>query len=742
MNPVTLENDLLNAANTGNLTAFENLVKHYLTPAAAAAIGAAGTGEILNALVYSPTTDTAGIDQVTADYLAKAGTVVDPLAVSQALDAFASRGDLTGVENVIHGAPASAFTGVSQATNGQDLLAIVNSPTTNTAGIDQATADFLAKAGAVVDPLAVSQALDAFANRGDLTGVENVIHGVPASAFTGVSQATNGQDLLDIVNSPTTNTAGIDQATADFLAKAGTVVDPVAVSQVLDIFANRGDLTGVENVIHGVPASAFSGVSQETNGLDLVCIVSSPTTNTAGIDQATADFLAKAGAYIDANDVSMAISICASDGNITGADNVINGIPASTFINTDPAALGQDLLDIAYSSQNTTDTAATDKATADFLAKAGAYVDANDVSNALNIFTGDGDMTGADNVINGVPVSTFAQLSPTALGQDLLNIIYSPTTDTAGMDKALSDFLGKVGADIDPHSVDLALQNLTSFGDMNGTESVLNNVPQSTFALIDTKSLDTDLMDIVGAPFHNAIGYVDNDKATSDFLVQAGAYVDSGTLAQAIYSFNVRGDLSGVDSVIGHLSAQQVTPALLSNVTWYGEHALTTGNDTYTASANNNNDNTIYGLNGNDVIDMHLNSGNHILFGDGGNDKLIGGAGSDYLNGGDGQNTLTGGAGVDTFAFDNTRAGTYNTVTDFHVSEGDKLDLSQLLTSFDPVTQAITDFVHATTQNGNTIISVDTDGKGTAAHFVAVATLTGVTGLDVNTLYHHGQIVA
>ncbi|WP_350030186.1 type I secretion C-terminal target domain-containing protein [Caballeronia sp. GAWG1-1] len=50
------------------------------------------------------------------------------------------------------------------------------------------------------------------------------------------------------------------------------------------------------------------------------------------------------------------------------------------------------------------------------------------------------------------------------------------------------------------------------------------------------------------------------------------------------------------------------------------------------------------------------------------------------------------------------------------------------LSSYDPVHQAITDFVHLTTSGSNTVVSVDTDGTATGHSFVNVATLTGVTG--------------
>jgi hypothetical protein len=95
-----------------------------------------------------------------------------------------------------------------------------------------------------------------------------------------------------------------------------------------------------------------------------------------------------------------------------------------------------------------------------------------------------------------------------------------------------------------------------------------------------------------------------------------------------------------------------------------------------------------------------------------------------------GWTSSNGGAGQDTFLFE--AASAYNNVDvvkNFSTGESDKLDLADLLTGYNPVTDAITDFVEITDNSGNIIMKVDADGTGGGASFVQIATLEGITGL-------------
>ncbi|WP_404837827.1 cadherin-like domain-containing protein [Aeromonas media] len=94
-------------------------------------------------------------------------------------------------------------------------------------------------------------------------------------------------------------------------------------------------------------------------------------------------------------------------------------------------------------------------------------------------------------------------------------------------------------------------------------------------------------------------------------------------------------------------------------------------------------DDTLFGENGNDTL--YGGTGNDNLYGGAGNDVLSGGLGNDILIGGVGDDILKGDAGSDTFTWlkGDTVAGSVakDYVVDFSKSEGDKLDLSDLLDS-------------------------------------------------------------
>lgn len=159
----------------------------------------------------------------------------------------------------------------------------------------------------------------------------------------------------------------------------------------------------------------------------------------------------------------------------------------------------------------------------------------------------------------------------------------------------------------------------------------------------------------------------------------------------------------------------------------------------------NEDNDTLYGDNGNDKLyggtgDDIFNGGDGVdeLYGEDGNDKMLGGAGADKLSGGNGNDRLTGGeggdslwggTGADQFVFDTASLSARDIVKDFSMAQGDKLELNNILTGYDPLTSAIADFVKITESSGKSYLSVDANGATGGAFFIQIAQIDGATGM-------------
>lgn len=138
-------------------------------------------------------------------------------------------------------------------------------------------------------------------------------------------------------------------------------------------------------------------------------------------------------------------------------------------------------------------------------------------------------------------------------------------------------------------------------------------------------------------------------------------------------------------------------------------------------------DDKLIGLNGDDILDGGI-----------GNDYLKAGAGDDYLYGDLGYDILIGGAGADQFTLvpDDTAIDYFR---DFNANE-DILQVAVLLPFFDPVNEAITDFLRITTEGRSTFVQFDADGANNGENFVSIAKVNGLKGHDIQELFDSGHI--
>ena len=138
---------------------------------------------------------------------------------------------------------------------------------------------------------------------------------------------------------------------------------------------------------------------------------------------------------------------------------------------------------------------------------------------------------------------------------------------------------------------------------------------------------------------------------------------------------------------------------------------------------------SIEGIKGSDYDDVIIGSdvGNK-LYGDSGDDIIYGGAGTDTLYGENGADTFLFGAS-DSFGF-------IDTIKDFDLSEGDKIDISDLLVGYDPFDRCnlrlLYNFAGVGSTGKHSGIFVDADGGGD--NFVVISYISNNVGLDAETL--------
>lgn len=148
-------------------------------------------------------------------------------------------------------------------------------------------------------------------------------------------------------------------------------------------------------------------------------------------------------------------------------------------------------------------------------------------------------------------------------------------------------------------------------------------------------------------------------------------------------------------------------------------------------------------------------AGDDILVGGDGEHILLGGEGNDTLVGGGGNDILTGGEGADLFVWHNGDQGTAATpandiVTDFNGTEGDSLDLSDILQGEE--SNDITDYISVAEQGNNVVLSLTPNGDGgdmtqtitlqnTSIDQLVGSDASGMSNADIiNSLITSGQI--
>ena len=206
-------------------------------------------------------------------------------------------------------------------------------------------------------------------------------------------------------------------------------------------------------------------------------------------------------------------------------------------------------------------------------------------------------------------------------------------------------------------------------------------------------------------------------------------YTDSSGYLHIVDTTNPSDNITVYAGVTGANNAESTVGSYVESVTFDSSYATTwdlTGGLNITGDNSGDNlmgtayGDTITGGTGDDYI--YGNAGNDVLYSAGGNDHLYGGP------------------GADTFLFKGATALTgVTTIADFNTGDGDKIDLANVISTYDPLTMAIANFVQLATSGSNTTVSVDTDGSGTS--YTQIATIQGVTGLSLSDLITDGNLI-
>ncbi len=676
---------------------------------------------------------------------------------------------------------------------GNDVLA--NSATT-------ALRDFMAKFGASTNAASVESELVNIAfdidatNSSDYRSIDAITDYLATAERTAITQNAKGNIANSIshnvIEGLTSGDAALVEASTsalrNFMSKFGSttnasVVEPHLLNIAFGIEqTNTGDYRAIDAITDYLSSGerALLGQSARTAIVDYLIqdvVDGLGSSNLSLANSATAalrDFMVKFGATtaitsIDFGILNLVNGIDATNtGNYLALDAITDNIPSAERALLSQVlrsgilhAMVHDISEGLYAANSTLIEGAT-SALRDYMIKFGATTDISGVEpDLMNIaFDVDqnntGDYRSVDAMTDYLTVNQRSLLSQTArnnimgaMSHDVADGLFSGNSMLVeNSTAALLDFMRKFGntttaTSVENHLANLAFAiDLTNAGDYRSIDAITDFLTVSERGLISQETRAEVISDIshdiaFGLTSGNAILAEKATAALDDFMTKTGATTNILTVEPALVNLAQAHAADGLNAVFSHLSStaisgisQETRDALdLQHVVW-GSNA---GNS---ITASGGSDFIIFGLNGVDTLNG--SSGNDHLYGGNGGDTLYGNNGSDFLFGEAGHDTLTGGLGADTFVLA-LPASSSDTVKDFNVSEGDLIDLSNIL-DFDSGTQTITDYVIITSSGPSQILSVDLDGTGSGAAQV-VATLENTNALNVLDLYNNGQII-
>jgi Ca2+-binding RTX toxin-like protein len=791
-----LETALLNAASAYNMNQITTIV-NSLNAAEKALVRTGVYDVVLNSIAdYStrvPGTSTDSLAASTAgNFMAKVGSFVSSASIGDAMMTLAQDHNFVGLDAATDYLTATQKSTMKSGYTGVTLDALAeystSVPGTSTdAAATNAIRDLMAKLGASAYSTDIGEAIMTLAQDRNFAGLDAV-----TDYLTAIQKSTMNAGYIGVAlnalaeystSVPGTSTdAAAANAIRDLMAKLGASANGSNIGEAMMTLAQDHNFAGLDAVTDYLTATQKSTMSPGYIGIALDALAeystSVPGTSTdAAATNAIRDLMAKLGASANSTDIGEAMMTLAQDHNFAGLDAVTDYLTATQKSTMSPGYIGVTLDALAeYSTSvpgTSTDAAATN-AIRDLMAKLGASAYSTDIGEAIMTLAQDRNFAGLDAVtdyLTAIQKSTmWSGYIDGALDALADYSTSAPGTSTDAVTaNAIRDLMSKLGAFADSAYIGRAMTTLAldhNFGGLDAVTDYLTATQKSTMWSGFTGLVLNELAhySVAGAP-----GTGTDTAATDairDLMSKLGASVSMYDAATAVNTLAMDHNYSGISAVLDSITdqtASYVRSADSASLNAINAKILVNGGDFY------------YGGNAADVI--FSRGGNDSVRGWGGNDNIWGGTGSDWLAGDDGYDTVVGGAGADTilggantdwltgnedndvlygnagadylwggtgadkFVFDAAPSTGKDTIYDFSAAQGDKLDFSAILETFNPATHAITDFILKTTVGGNTTLSIDADGKGAGAS-VAAVTLNGVTSIDIQDLYNHGQIIA
>ncbi|MCX2543266.1 retention module-containing protein [Pseudomonas sp. COW5] len=273
----------------------------------------------------------------------------------------------------------------------------------------------------------------------------------------------------------------------------------------------------------------------------------------------------------------------------------------------------------------------------------------------------------------------------------------------------LSSLAGS-GSSTSQATTDNANSAFALLGNLSNVEAIGIN---SGVSLNDLKPYDTD---------HNPQTNIDPKDLANSIIGHTEATMPGNDTVNGGDGNDILfGDLVSFNGIAGE--GYQAMQAFVAQQTGVDVSKVTTSNvhqyitehyQAFDVSGAHDGNDTLLGGAGNDIL--FGGGGNDVLDGGKGNDILLGGSGNDTLIGGQGNDILIGGSGADTFVWKAGDTGN-DVIKDFNASEGDRIDLRDLLQGESGST--IDNFLKITTVDGVSSLQVSSAGKFNSADAAA-----------------------